>query len=167
MECVSPQSKRQCLRQVPQHYDKADYGGYCLQQPLHEAQRLGSKRINIFRNTLIRVIPSAAGKDFHSVIHIPCRPPGQILFCHPPAPSKRQLLLKIISINGESDIGKSITGELNQPMINGLTIIVLQRRIKGIEPVIEQQCHIYSRYGKRCNKYAHKPGFLPFFSLPV
>lgn len=167
MEGAAEEDKGQGLRQGPEDKDEAEDGGHRPKEAGHEGQGAGGKKVDVFGNTLIRVVGAAAGKHFQPVEHLPGSPAGKVLFRHPPPPAESQGLLQVVGIHGKGNVSEGDGGEADKAMIYGAAVIILQGAVKLIEPVIQKKGHVHRRHGEDHNAQKVQPGTLLLFTFPI
>ena len=77
------------------------------------------------------------------------------------------MLLQVVRIDRKGDVCKGEPGEADEPVIDRVRIVILQRAVKLIEPVVQEQGHVDS-----CDRKGHDAqkkgiGTLLFFGSPV
>ena len=167
VERGTAQSERQGFRQGPEDEDEAENGGHRPEKAGHERQSTGGEQVDIFRNTLIRVIGTAAGKHFHPVKHLVGCPPGKIFLRHPPPPPEGQSLLQVIGIHGKGNVTEGQGREPHETMVYRFLVIILEGTVELIEPVVQKQRHVHRRNRKDDDSEKIEKRTLPLTALPV
>ena len=142
--------KRKPARQSPQNADEAGQCHNRVEQSHRQADGVAGEQIEVFLNPLVRVVRvgrfgiqwTGETGEFQFVIRVSAQPALQVMARHPGTPAHFQQLRQVELVNSDDDIGERQIGEAPQLRPEHVGLLVLQRVIKELVPLVEQDRHV-------------------------
>ena len=144
------QCEGKATRQPPQDADKAGQGDHRIQQPHREPDGQAGELVDIFLDTLVRVVGIGAARiglrgkarQLQVVERMVGQPALQVVPRHPGAPAHLQQLGQVKLVHRNDDESEGQVGEPPQLGPEYLGVLVLQRVVEQLVPVVEQHRHV-------------------------
>ncbi len=129
---------QRCLRrQAPEDDDKGDQRDDRVEQPEADGQRKIDERFHVIGDALVGVVGGIA-LQLHPVMVGVAHPFAKIMLGHPFAPADLQPLIEIELIHRDHDKDGDHHGEVDQFVDEVVPVVLLQRVVEAIAPLIEQ-----------------------------
>jgi hypothetical protein len=152
--------------QLPENHHEGQQRAHRLDDAYEKAQGIGDEQVHVLTDSLVRVI-HIFPEHLQPVIGLILEPGINVPARQPPAPVQNQYLLEIIGVNGQNNVNKGQNGKTFQLMEDFFRLIVLQGRIEGIVPFVQQHQHKHHTQGQQQNGCQEQVGFFLFLTAPI
>jgi hypothetical protein len=106
-------------------------------RPEGKAQGGGDEEAQVLRDALIGVV-GLGGVELHAVVRRVPQPRAEVALGEPATPADLQHLVEIELVHRHHDVGGGEIGELEDLRHEHRVVLVLQRVVEGVVPLVEQ-----------------------------
>ena len=168
---AAPQGEAEAARQRPQDADEGHQRHHRVQQAHADAQRAAGEACNVFLDTLVRVVghrrTPALPRQLQMVEAVVPQPLVQVGARHPGAPAQVQQLRDVELVHRKDDGNHRQPGEAHHLLPEHGHVLVLQRVVEHVVPLVEQHRHVHAAQVERHNYEQHQARTPAFFRVEI